>query len=146
MQNTDKVHKDKTTTTEVSLLTSRIMLEQNVVLILFSFFTEYFPEEIKKHSEIGYRILYSVASMRDIAEYVLSHHEKMDGTGYPRGLTDDEITLESKIIADADALDTMLNDRIYPEKFSRSWVKEDLIQYQGTQFSTVVVNAVLSDF
>lgn len=103
-------------------------------------------EEIKKHSEIGYRILYSVASMRDIAEYVLSHHEKMDGTGYPRGLVEEDIPLESKIIAVADALDTMLNDRIYRKKFSKDRVKNELIQYQGTQFSVPVVDAVLSNF
>jgi|GEM_PF-2301079 len=103
-------------------------------------------EEIKKHSEIGYRILNSVSSMREIAELVFCHHERMDGKGYPRGLKASDIPIESQIIAVADAMDTMLNDRHYREKLSREACAKELETYKGSQFSSVVVDVVLKHF
>lgn len=69
--------------------------------------------DIKRHPEIGYQILRSVNKFSHIAEFVLSHHERLDGSGYPRGLKDKEIPLQSKILFIAEAYDAMINDRIY---------------------------------
>ena len=59
-------------------------------------------KEIKRHPEIGYRILSTVNDMSEMAEYVLAHHERWDGKGYPRGLKGEEIPFASRIIAIAD--------------------------------------------
>lgn len=99
--------------------------------------------EIKKHSEIGYRILNSVSSMRDIAQYVFSHHERIDGKGYPRGLKGDEISLQARIISVADALDAMLADRLYRNKLSIEKCKLELVNNKGTQFDEDIVDVVV---
>lgn len=68
--------------------------------------------EIKRHADLGYRILNAVPGMRNIALYVLSHHERFDGTGYPRGIQREEIPLISRIIAVADAYDVIMKGHI----------------------------------
>lgn len=103
-------------------------------------------EEIKKHSEIGYRILNSVSSMRDISEYVFCHHERPDGLGYPRGLKDKEIPMQSKVIALADAIDAMLTDRLYRSRLSKEACFKELKDNQGTQFDTDITQLVLDNF
>jgi len=59
---------------------------------------------MRKHSEIGYRIAQSAPELSHIAEYILSHHERWDGKGYPQGLKGEEIPLLSRILAVADGL------------------------------------------
>lgn len=103
-------------------------------------------EEIKKHSEIGFRILNSVSEMREIAEYVFCHHEKIDGTGYPRGLKGDQIPIQSKIIAVADAMDAMMNTRFYRSTFTRKECYEELLRFKGSQFCAETVDIVLDNF
>ncbi|MCF7925418.1 MAG: diguanylate cyclase [Candidatus Izimaplasma sp.] len=102
--------------------------------------------EIKKHSEIGYRILKSDKSMNDIADIVLSHHERIDGKGYPQGIVKDSIPFESRIIAVADAMDAMLNNRIYRSKLSKAKCKSELINNINTQFCSKVVNVVIEHY
>lgn len=102
--------------------------------------------EIKKHSEIGFRILSSITEMRDIAEYVFCHHERIDGKGYPRGLKGDEIPIQSKIISVADALDAMLTDRLYRLKLSKDECLQELLNNKGTQFSSKIVDAIVPRF
>ena len=70
-------------------------------------------EEIRRHPEIGYRILSTVNDMLEMAEYVLFHHEKWDGSGYPKGLKAEGIPLQSGIIAVSDAYDAMTSERSY---------------------------------
>jgi len=70
-------------------------------------------EEIKRHPEIGYRLLSTVNDMSEMAQYVLLHHEKWDGSGYPKSLKGEEIPLQSRIIAVADAYDAMTSERTY---------------------------------
>lgn len=59
--------------------------------------------EMKKHPAIGYRIAMSSKELRSIAEYILCHHERWDGTGYPQGLSGENIPLLSRVISVADA-------------------------------------------
>lgn len=90
--------------------------------------------EVERHSEIGYRILSSVNEFSEIAEYVLEHHEKLDGTGYPRGLKGDEISLQARIITMADSYDAITNDRPYREAMTNVQAILEIKRCTGTQF------------
>ena len=90
--------------------------------------------DIKRHPEIGYQILRSVDEFAPIAEYVLYHHERIDGQGYPRGLKGDEIQLQSKIISIADSYDAMTSERSYKKKLGQSEAIEEIRRNAGTQF------------
>ncbi len=91
-------------------------------------------EEIKKHPEIGYRILSTVNEMSQIAEYALAHHERCDGKGYPLGLKCEEIPTVSKIIAIADSYDAMISDRPYRKGLPKKVAREEIIKHSGSQF------------
>lgn len=99
--------------------------------------------EIKRHSDIGYRIINSSPEMADVAQYVLSHHEKYDGTGYPRGLKGEEIPLLARIIAVADSYDAMTNERSYRKILTKEMAVEELIRGKGTQFDPKVVDVFI---
>ncbi len=90
--------------------------------------------ELKRHPEIGYQILRSVNKFAPIAEYVLYHHERIDGKGYPRRLKGDEILLQSKIICIADAYDAMTNERSYKRKLSQAEAVREIKNNAGSQF------------
>jgi diguanylate cyclase (GGDEF)-like protein/PAS domain S-box-containing protein len=102
--------------------------------------TEYEWLEIKRHSDIGYRILNTSPDMSDIAVNVLSHHERPDGKGYPRGIYGEEIPLASKIIAVADSYDAMTNERPYKRIQSKEEAIEELIKNKETQFDPKIVD------
>lgn len=91
-------------------------------------------KEMKKHPEIGYRILSTINEKSKIAEYVLYHHERYDGKGYPKGLQGEEIPLISRIIAIADAYDAMISDRPYRKALSKETAAKEIIKNSGTQF------------
>lgn len=91
-------------------------------------------KEMKRHSEIGYRILSSVEDMTSLAVYVLAHHERLDGKGYPKGLMGDEIPLQSKIIAIADSFDAMTGERTYRKGILPSEAATEIKRCAGTQF------------
>ena len=102
--------------------------------------------EIKRHSEIGYRILSTVNEMSEMAEYVLAHHERWDGTGYPKGLKGEEIPLESRIIAIADAYDAMTSERSYRSKMSAEAVLKELQENAGIQFDPELASIFIDNF
>jgi HD-GYP domain-containing protein (c-di-GMP phosphodiesterase class II) len=89
---------------------------------------------MKRHPEIGYRILSSVNDMSDFAEYVLAHHERLDGKGYPKGLSEGSIPLQSRIITIADAYDAMTSERTYRSKISDADAAVEIRRCSGTQF------------
>lgn len=91
-------------------------------------------EEMKKHPEIGYRILSTVTEMTRIAEYTLAHHERYDGNGYPKGLVGEQIPLVSRIISIADAYDAMASQRPYKDALSDDEIVKEFIKNAGTQF------------
>jgi PAS domain S-box-containing protein/diguanylate cyclase (GGDEF)-like protein/putative nucleotidyltransferase with HDIG domain len=100
--------------------------------------------EIKKHSEKGYKILSSANEFSEIADYVLQHHKHWDGSGYPQGLSGDHIKLEARIIALADAYDAMTSDRSYREAMDANDAKEEISRCSGSQFDPLVAQAFLS--
>jgi diguanylate cyclase (GGDEF)-like protein/PAS domain S-box-containing protein len=95
--------------------------------------------EIKKHPEIGYRITLSSPDLAPIGESVLSHHERWDGTGYPRGLAGEAIPIEARIVAVVDAFDVMTNGRPYRRAISVKEALDELRRCSGTQFDPEAV-------
>ena len=92
-----------------------------------------------KHTEIGYRIAQSSTDLAPIAEAILAHHERWDGTGYPHGLKGEEIPLISRIISVVDAFDVMISGRSYKVAVSREEALEELKVCSGTQFDPNLV-------
>jgi len=106
----------------------------NQILIKEEKLSEKEWEEIKKHPEIGYRIALSSPDIAHIAEYVLCHHEKWDGTGYPQGLKKEQIPLISRIISIVDAYDAMTSSRPYNIIKNKKEAVEELKLFSGKQF------------
>lgn len=90
--------------------------------------------EIKRHPEVGYRILSSVNEFSEVADYALGHHERWDGKGYPKGLAGDAIPFAARIIAIADSFDAMTSERTYRETLSKEDAAEEIKRCSGTQF------------
>ena len=99
--------------------------------------------EMKKHPEIGYRIVMTAPELQSVAEYLLSHHERWDGTGYPRGLKGNEIPLVARILAVADAYDAMTQDRVYRKALTAKQAAEEIVKNAGTQFDPQVADVFL---
>lgn len=95
-------------------------------------------EEMKRHSEIGYRIAQSALEISHIAEYILFHHEHWDGKGYPQGRSGEAIPLLSRIITIVDSYDVMVNSRPYKNKMSIEEALEEIKRCSGTQFDPVL--------
>ncbi|UMZ74653.1 Cyclic di-GMP phosphodiesterase response regulator RpfG [Natranaerofaba carboxydovora] len=96
---------------------------------------------IKTHSEKGYRIALSSLDMAGVAGLILKHHERWDGKGYPLGLKGEEIPIECRIIAVADAYDAMISDRPYRDAMEKEKAISEIKASSGTQFDPLVVNA-----
>jgi diguanylate cyclase (GGDEF)-like protein/putative nucleotidyltransferase with HDIG domain len=99
--------------------------------------------ELKRHCEVGYRILSSVGEMAELADYVLKHHERLDGKGYPYGLTDEEIPQISKILAVAESYDAMVSKNSYRHTDDVEAVINELIKNSGTQFDPQIVRTLV---
>jgi len=97
---------------------------------------EYF--QIKKHPEIGARILSSVLEFSEISTSVLQHHEYWDGNGYPQGLKGEEIGIEARIISIADAYDAMTSHRTYSKQKSKEEAINEITRCSGTQFDPLL--------
>jgi two-component system cell cycle response regulator len=98
--------------------------------------------EMRRHPEIGARIL-AGASLADVSEWVLTHHERPDGSGYPAGLSGTEIPIEARILAVADAYEAMTADRVYRPAMTAEQARAELVRCAGTQFDSRVVEAFL---
>src|SRR3954452_3070602 len=98
--------------------------------------------EMRHHPRIGADIL-GDAGLDDIREWVLAHHERPDGEGYPRGLEGDQIPLEARILAVADAYEAMTNDRCYRDSIGRERAVAELRRGSGRQFDEIVVDAFI---
>lgn len=105
------------------------------------------PEEyaaVKRHPVIGEEIVDAVDGVpKIIRDIVCYHHERFDGTGYPRGCTGDEIPLPARIVAIADAWDAMTSDRVYRPAMPVEEAREEMVRCAGTQFDPELVGIFL---
>lgn len=101
-------------------------------------------EELKKHPSIGKQIISTSSIFRDIVPIIYSHHERYDGTGYPRKLKREEISFLARIVSVADAFDAMTSKRSYRNEMNLKYVREQIVQGSGTQFDPEVVTAFLN--
>lgn len=101
-------------------------------------------EEMKLHPEIGHRILSGIVFLENSLPIVLSHQERYDGSGYPRGLRGDEIPLGARIFAVVDTLDAMTSDRPYRRALTYEDAREEILRNRGIQFDPRVVEVLLS--
>jgi diguanylate cyclase (GGDEF)-like protein len=95
---------------------------------------------LQRHPQIGHRMLESLG-VEPIADWVLHHHERWDGDGYPHRLRGDEIPLGARIIFVADAFDAMTSERVYRRPFSQRDALAELERCSGSQFDPVIVDA-----
>jgi diguanylate cyclase (GGDEF)-like protein len=102
--------------------------------------------EMKRHPEIGYRIVQATPELANVADFILSHHERWDGKGYPRGLRETEIPLLCRILAVTDAYDAMTNKRAYREAISAAEAIAELERNAGTQFDPAIVCLFVEQF
>jgi HD-GYP domain-containing protein (c-di-GMP phosphodiesterase class II) len=98
---------------------------------------------IRAHPIIGDEILGPIGTLQGVRTTILQHHEKFDGTGYPYGITGDEITLKARILAIVDTLDAMLTDRPYRRALPLQVALNELKDNAGTQFDPHLVTAFL---
>ena len=99
--------------------------------------------EIRTHPEIGAQVLRGLG-LEDLRGWVLAHHERPDGKGYPAGMTDADIPLEAKILAVADAYEAMTADRVYRERLGAKAARSELLRCAGSQFDARVVAAFMA--
>ena len=99
---------------------------------------------LERHPQIGFRMLESLG-VDPVAEWVLHHHERWDGTGYPDGLHGDSIPLGARIIFVADAYDAMTSERVYQRRLTDDEALAELARCAGTQFDPEVVAAFAAD-
>jgi diguanylate cyclase (GGDEF)-like protein/PAS domain S-box-containing protein len=100
--------------------------------------------DIEKHPEIGWRLLSSTNEFSELAQFVLNHHERWDGCGYPNGLKGEEIQIEARIIAVADAYDAMTSERSYRKALSKKESIKELMKCSGTQFDPGIVHVFVN--
>ena len=97
---------------------------------------------MRRHSELG-RDIIAGAGMTEIAEWVLHLHERWDGGGYPSGAAGEEIPLESRILAAADALEAMTYPRVYRPALTMDDALGELERAAGTQFDALVASELV---
>jgi diguanylate cyclase (GGDEF)-like protein len=99
--------------------------------------------EMRKHPEVGFRIAQATSELIPIAKYILCHHERWDGKGYPQGLIGEKIPLLSRIVAIADSFDAMTNDRAYRSAMTKGEAIEEIRRNSGTQFDPEVTRVFI---
>jgi len=101
-------------------------------------------QEMKKHPEMGYRVLEHIRFLRPALDIVLCHQERYDGSGYPRGLRGEAIPLGARIFAVVDTFDAMTSDRPYRTALSIQTARKEIEEHSGTQFDPRIAEAFLS--
>jgi putative two-component system response regulator len=108
--------------------------------------TEFERDMIKAHPQVGYDILKTVEFPSPVAQIVLQHHERLDGSGYPQGLSGEEIILEAKILAVADVVKTMSSHRPSGGPWGLDKALEEISQNRGVLYDSQAVDACLKLF
>lgn len=98
---------------------------------------------IRQHPEIGYKIVNPIEFEQEIFDIILQHHEKIDGSGYPKKIGGNEINLLAKIVAIADSYDAMTSDRIYRPNLTHEEAVAEISRHAGSQFDGAIVQIFL---
>ena len=101
-------------------------------------------KEMERHPEAGWRILSSSNEFAKLAKYILHHHERWDGNGFPNKLTGENIPIESRIITIADAYDAITSERSYKAAMSHEDAVEEILRCSGTQFDPSIVDVFVA--
>lgn len=101
-------------------------------------------QEMRKHPEAGYRIVQRISFLKEAAEIVYAHHERYDGTGYPRGLKGDAIPLGARLFMVADMYDALTSQRPYRSPITHEQSVVEIMNQNGTHFDPAVVAAFLA--
>jgi putative nucleotidyltransferase with HDIG domain len=99
-------------------------------------------DEIKKHPEIGSELVRELGFSKQVARLVLDHHERLDGTGYPRGIGAPDLDIETRILAVCDVFDALLSKRVYRDAWTLDDALEHLSREAGTKFDQACVSAL----
>jgi len=97
---------------------------------------------VKSHPRVGYNVLQNLEFPWPVAQAVLHHHERLDGSGYPDGLRGDEIILEAKILAVADVFDSMISHRPYRPAYSPERALEEIVRHRGILYDPGAVDGL----
>ncbi|MCK4537812.1 MAG: HD-GYP domain-containing protein [Candidatus Krumholzibacteria bacterium] len=116
---------------------------QNDILLKVGPLTDEEWKALRSHPDIGADIVEQLKFLKEAGNVIRSHHERPDGTGYPRGLTEDEIPMAAHILQVVDAFDAMTSDRPYRKALPIERVIEELETYNGTQFHRGVTEILL---
>jgi len=98
-------------------------------------------EMIKSHPLIGANIVKGISFFEPIVPYILEHHERFDGRGYPQGLAGENISIKGRLLAVADTFDAMTSDRPYRKGFDPEYALEEIVRNANTQFDPEIVAA-----
>jgi HD-GYP domain-containing protein (c-di-GMP phosphodiesterase class II) len=98
---------------------------------------------IKNHCQVGYEILQRIDFPWPVTEAILQHHERLDGSGYPKGLSGEEIVLEAKILGVADVVEAMSSHRPYRPALGLESALQEISQGSGVLYDSRVVDACL---
>ena len=102
--------------------------------------------EIREHPRLGAKILLRASTLREALPYVLYHHERWDGAGYPSGRAGEEIPVEARLLAIADAFDAMTSDRPYRRALSQAHALAEIERCAGAQFDPELARVFLELF
>ena len=105
--------------------------------------TEEEKTQVRQHVEIGYRVVSALQDMLDVGKAILSHHERVDGFGYPNGAKWTEIPLSARIIALAEAYTTMTSENTYKRRLSQAEAIAEIRRNSGVQFDPAVVEVFI---
>ena len=108
--------------------------------------TEFELNIVKTHAQVGYDILKTIEFPWPVAQIVIQHHERLDGSGYPHGLCGDEIIMEARILAAADVVEAMASHRPYRAALGINMALEEISQHSGIIYDPNVVNVCLKLF
>ncbi|HHU30935.1 MAG TPA: HD domain-containing protein, partial [Firmicutes bacterium] len=98
---------------------------------------------VREHAAVGAEIIENIKYIGEHADIVRHHHERVDGKGYPDGLTGEKISLGAKIVCVADAFDAMTTERVYRRPMTKEEAARELVRCANTQFCEEVVNAFI---
>lgn len=103
-------------------------------------------ELMKQHSEMGYNILKKADSLKEISHIVLYHHERWNGSGYPKGLTKTEIPIGSRMIAICDSIDAMRSTRSYRNAISEDECYNEILKNKGLMYDPQITDCIIKNW